>query len=140
MGLRNGRCPLCNSEISNKEYEENLGKLNEEINRLSKESVGLVACRTEINKEINKGNFELDKIKREISYLNQSKNILAEEKRNLLLEAEKYNINVLKEDELTDEIVKSEIESTKNEILLLDKSITLKCRSYMKSCLISKVN
>ena len=79
-------------------------------------------------------------IKREINYLDQSKNILAEEKRNLLLEAEKYNINVLKEDELTDEIVKSEIESTKNEILLLDKSITLKCRSYMKSCLISKVN
>ena len=125
VGLRNGRCPLCNSEISNKGYEENLGKLNEEINRLSKESLALVTRRTNIDSEIKRGIFELDKIDREISYLAQSERVLNEEKRNLLLDAEKYNIAVQKDDELTDDNVKSEIDATKNRILLLDKSITL---------------
>jgi chromosome segregation protein len=124
LGLRNGRCPLCNSKISSGEYQDHLHILSDEITKASAESVELAARQSEINNKKSKGNFELEKINREISYLEQSENALNEEKRNLLSEASEHGVSVLKESELTNEFVKSEIELLRNSLIALDKSIT----------------
>jgi chromosome segregation ATPase len=124
LGLRDGRCPLCNSRVSPEEFTNRLQKIRDDITNQNSALMGLVEQQTKLTAELQSCGLEIQALERQHEHLVGKPQALKQEQARVRKEIRRLLPNFPETSSTASEI-ESEIRVIRERAALLEKNLGL---------------
>ena len=125
VGLQDGHCPLCGSDITDNNYRNHLSELAIAIGKIAETTTNLVRRRAALSDAEKRANADLSAARRESDQLSMALESLNSERDSILKELRRYGVDMESFAEDTQALLTKTMEGQRLELMTVEKSMAV---------------